>query len=446
MRDLFLLLFVLGMVPVTFVRPQLGLMIWAWISYMNPHRLTWSYAYDFRFNYLIAIATLLGILLNKNIRIKILLTPITFFWGMFILWTFFTYQFAINPNAAYLEMLRFYKIQVMIVVTFILINDKIWINRLVTVIVLSIGFWGVKGGLFTIIHGGINRVYGPMYSFIEDNNSLALAVVMTIPYMGYLYRFSTKWFVRLGWLSLIIVCFASVLGSYSRGGLVGAIILTISFWQKSPRKILVGFAFLLGMYNFYIFMPAHWHERMDALFMHDDQVLEDASVSGRFVAWNFALAVVKERPFVGGGFHAFSSYSFSIYAPGENLHDAHSIYFEIIAEQGWVGFVLYICMYLLTYLKGMTIRISCRGHPDLKWAADLGSMIQVSLLGYATCGIFLGMAYFDLPYHFLSIMVILGEVVKNEIKNKNIGGRRTVPKISSSLFFNSEHNALRAKD
>jgi hypothetical protein len=41
-----------------------------------------------------------------------------------------------------------------------------------------------------------------------------------------------------------------------------------------------------------------------------------------------------------------------------------------------------------------------------KWASDLAAMIQVSLIGYAVGGAFLGLAYFDLPYHLMIIVLL----------------------------------------
>ena len=52
-----------------------------------------------------------------------------------------------------------------------------------------------------------------------------------------------------------------------------------------------------------------------------------------------------------------------------------------------------------------------------KWAYDLAAMLQVSLIGYAVGGAFLGLAYFDLPYHFLVILVVVKNIVENSAKD-----------------------------
>ena len=38
-------------------------------------------------------------------------------------------------------------------------------------------------------------------------------------------------------------------------------------------------------------------------------------------------------------------------------------------------------------------------------------MVQVCLVGYAVGGAFLGLAYFDLYYHLIAVLVILGAIV-----------------------------------
>ena len=46
MRDYGLILVVLVLIPLIFKRPQNGIFAWSWISYMNPHRMTWGIAYS----------------------------------------------------------------------------------------------------------------------------------------------------------------------------------------------------------------------------------------------------------------------------------------------------------------------------------------------------------------------------------------------------------------
>ena len=57
MRDILLAAIVFGSIPFIFYRPHVGILMWAWLSYMTPYRFTWTFAYDFRFALMIAAVT-----------------------------------------------------------------------------------------------------------------------------------------------------------------------------------------------------------------------------------------------------------------------------------------------------------------------------------------------------------------------------------------------------
>jgi putative inorganic carbon (hco3(-)) transporter len=120
---------------------------------------------------------------------------------------------------------------------------------------------------------------------------------------------------------------------------------------------------------------------------------------------------------VGGGLHTFTPELFRVYAPNpDKFHDAHSIFFEVLGEQGYVGLVLFLLMGLLTLLlASRTIRLA-KGREDLQWAALLAGMLQVSLVGYVVGGLFLGLAYFDLPYSLLALVVATHGVVQKDLR------------------------------
>lgn len=66
-----------------------------------------------------------------------------------------------------------------------------------------------------------------------------------------------------------------------------------------------------------------------------------------------------------------------------------------------------------------------------KWAYDLASMLQVSLVGYTTGGAFLGLAYFDLPYHIIIMIVITLRLIEQQPQSELDQG---VPQKTNNLF------------
>ena len=185
MRDIALTIVFFGILPLVLKRPYIGIYLWSWLGLMNPHRLTWGFAYALPFAQITAIVTLLSLFLSKE-RVRLPWTRESIVLLLFILWMLITTFFAFFPDQAWKQWDKVWKIMLMIYVTLMLINTREKLDWLVWVVVLSLGFYGVKGGIFTILTGGAFRVQGPAGTFIGGNNEIALALSMTIPLMRYL--------------------------------------------------------------------------------------------------------------------------------------------------------------------------------------------------------------------------------------------------------------------
>lgn len=404
MRDLIITSIVLGSVPFILKRPWIGLLVWAWLSYMNPHRLAWGFAYNLPFVQLIAVATFAGMLFSKEAK-RLPLSPVTTLWLMWVAWMTLTTFVAMNQVDAWPEWERMIKIQIMILVSLMLINDKQKIELLVWTIVVSIGFFGTKGGLFVLATGGSYLVWGPPGSFIEGNNELALALLTIVPLMYYLFqRAENKW-IKRGMLAAMVLCLFSIVGSYSRGALLGGSAMLAVLWLRSQSKIKFGVPLLVIAIAAAAFMPEAWFERMGTIKTYE----ADGSAMGRINSWYFAFNIAMHHPVTGGGYNVFwSTPIFQQFAPDPfSQHDAHSIYFEVLGEQGFVGLLIFLTLCVATLLTAQSIIRTARQRPDLAWASDLAKMLQVSFCGFAVGGAFLGLAYFDLPYHLMSIVVVL---------------------------------------
>src|SRR3546814_11553251 len=105
-------------------------------------------------------------------------------------------------------------------VTMALMYKRERLQALIWIIVVSLGYFGAKGGLFTIVGGGTSHVWGPPGSFIADNNALAMALVMVLPLVRYLQIQTESKLIRLGLYGLMILIGFSIIGSQSRGAFI----------------------------------------------------------------------------------------------------------------------------------------------------------------------------------------------------------------------------------
>jgi probable O-glycosylation ligase (exosortase A-associated) len=379
---------------------------------MNPHTQGWGYASTFPFAAIIAGVTILSLLFTKEPK-NLPLTPVTGVLIAFVLWMNVTTIFAYHPELVYDQWNKVMKIMLMVVVTLMLIKTKQHIERLIWVIVISLGYYGVKGGIFTIQSGGQDMVWGPEQTFIGGNNEIALALIMTIPLMHYLQMMSHKGWARHAFTAAMVLCAIAALGTYSRGALLAIVAMTAFLWLKSRYKVRLALLLVPVIPVLVAFMPEQWATRMDTINTYE----EDESAQGRFNAWGMAYNLAKDRP-IGGGFEVATRELFNLYAP--NILDipraAHSVYFQALGEHGFVGLGLYLLLGFLTWRTGSWIIRNTAKRDEYQWAFNLATMIQVSIIGFATGGAFLSLLYFDVPYYLMGAMVAIRVLVEKELK------------------------------
>jgi probable O-glycosylation ligase (exosortase A-associated) len=140
---------------------------------------------------------------------------------------------------------------------------------------------------------------------------------------------------------------------------------------------------------------------------------------GRINAWHTAFNIAKDRPLIGGGFETFTWQVFHLYAPSpSNIHDVHSIYFEVMGEHGFVAFGLFLILIFCALLTAMKLKRTARINKQINWAESYASMFQISLIAYMVGGIFLGRAYFDLFYNIVAMVVITKILIEKELNTE----------------------------
>lgn len=423
MRDILIAAVVIGLLPFILRNPRLGAYVWAWLSMMNPHKLAYGFAYTFPFAHLVALSTLIGFLFSRERR-PFPFNNITFVYLVFVFWMTATSLFAINTPEIVLEKWVFVvKIHLMVFVTLMLIRGRKQIETLVWVVTMSIGFYGIKGGIYTILGGGNGRVWGPPAGLIAGNNAVGLALVMLIPFMYYLYQVSSRRLVRLGLAFSGVTTFFAVLGTQSRGALLALLAMAVMLALKGKRLVLMSFLLSIMLSGAILFMPESWSSRMGTIQGYE----EDGSAMSRIYTWKTMWNLAVDRPLFGGGFGTDNAKVFARYAPegyeigGGGILVAHSIYFEALGEHGFPGLLLYLMLGLLAWRKASGLARQTRGDPEFgSWVPVLMQMSQVSLFGFAVGGAFLSLVYFDLPYYVVALVVVVDATVRERERTRLI--------------------------
>jgi probable O-glycosylation ligase (exosortase A-associated) len=408
LRDIALFVIVFSALPLALWRPIYGVLLWTWLGLMNPHRLAFGPASNFPFALLVAGATLLGLFITRDEKRWPVSAP-TVALLLFLAWLTVTLPFSFFPGDSLPMWNKVMKIQLMTLVAVAVLVRREHIHWFVWTLVLSLGFFGFKGGIYTLLGGGVGRVIGPAGSFIEGNNELALALIMTVPLMWYLFETHRQLAVRTGLAIAGPLTAIAALGSHSRGALLAIGAMACTLWWYSKRKAVLGLAIIVMLPAMIAFMPEAWDRRMETITTYET----DGSAMGRIYAWKTMLKLAIDRPFAGGGFESYNPYVFSLYSPGgSEPRAAHSIYFQVLGEHGFAGLALFLAIWVLTWRTATWIRRTTSPDGEDAWAFHLASMSKVSLVGYAVGGAFLSLAYFDLPYDLMAALVCTQYVLR----------------------------------
>jgi putative inorganic carbon (HCO3(-)) transporter len=413
-RDLILLAALLGVVPLILRAPVVGLLVWIWITLMSPQREVFGFLSGFQLNLYVAALTAMAWLGSKERKV-VHLNLLTVGLLLFAVWSCVTTYSALDRATAAPLCDRTVKSIILALAVAALANTRTRIQAVLWMVVVSLGYYGVKGGGFVLLTGGRSHVYGPDNTMIGDNNTLGLVLVVLLPLMNYLRVTSRLRTTRLGTLAAIVMTLLSIFGTYSRGALVALAAGGAAYAVRSRSGVLVILlavllaGFLPGV------LPSSWLERMSTL----QSPHQDDSFEGRVSAWRTSYNIAAARPLVGGGFAAVEQQAVvqRYSSPGslKSGKAAHSIYFEVLGDQGFVGLGLYLLLLAAAWLNTFIALNACRTRPDLAWAGELARMLQVSLVAFMVGGAALSMAYYDGVLVLLALTAALAEVARQPL-------------------------------
>jgi len=186
---------------------------------------------------------------------------------------------------------------------------------------------------------------------------------------------------RIAYLILIAGGTYCLLYSYSRGAYVGFFVGLVFIGLVRSRKLLIPLVVFLLVWK--LILPLSVVERIEGTIVDQSDLVQSEradlmSVGGseldtakRAEIWTMALDYFSQNPIFGNGFRTFGILT---------GWDTHNVYLKALAEQGLIGFVLYLWLYVLALRSGW--RLYRDGNEELLKAfgfaflcAVVGSMV-----------------------------------------------------------------------
>jgi O-antigen ligase len=181
-----------------------------------------------------------------------------------------------------------------------------------------------------------------------DPNDLAMTMALALPMAWYLaqayHKPILRWICR-GYLPVGVLALGL---TGSRGGLLcGMVALTIvpfTMTRLTPGRMVmtISLIFLSGVLAA-VYVPEKIVQRLATT----STEVEDLSLGGRFRLWKAGMKAFAEAPLMGYGTGGFIRAITPTLGSGAQV--AHNSFISVLVEEGLIGLILYLLMFLATY-------------------------------------------------------------------------------------------------
>jgi len=413
----------LGLVPMAFMDGFIAFLLWIFTTVMSPGNYLYGFMLDFRYVFVFAgIATLLLVLGRVKDRGKFQWNASTVLLLCFVVHGMLSAAFALQPNPLLeIRVETFWKGMALALMAPFFLSSRWRIHLTVVVLALGLGLHAVVDGLKVIASGGAHNVVGVPNSSLTDNNLYALGMAMLVPLLMYLYRYSAvkyaKWAAAVG----VLLTIMTIIGTNSRGGFLALAVVGLWYWIISPRKIVSLLLVAVLAFGVMQAAPERWFDRIESI----QTASEDDSFMNRVAAWRVSLAIANDHPVLGGGFNAVQNFwiwdeykdrpsPFTIDMSRYTPKAAHSVYFQVLGDLGYVGLMLFLALLASAFHARRRVKAIVTKTGRGWWALDLSNAGCLALVAFMAAGGGVSLAYFELVYFLIVMLSVLPGVLRAE--------------------------------
>ena len=303
----------------------------------------------------------------------------------FVVWAALSYFYAINPTEVLVNIVRHFNTLFMFLHLGILlynIRDKNRLLSLAIMAILSIEVYAVlEQALEMYKAGGING--GQLKGVTANRNITAFSIAIKIPYVLYLITRTPKLWIKIAYAFLILMSLFSLSMIQSRASFVAAALIGVLllFWTafnyfktRSIRAFSPNLFYMLPLILALVLNQTLISDKgADALSRAATISVStnDGSVNQRLRYYEDVLNHIIKNPILGVGIGNWKLTSIDY--DKEDItgyivpYHAHSDFIQLGAELGFLGFLLYLGVFLFAAYFAFVILFKSGLDPDNKW-------------------------------------------------------------------------------
>jgi len=443
MRDLVLLAFIAAIVAMGFKRPFLWVLLYIYVDIVTPQKVGYGIITSISLSMLCFVAAFAGYILldsKQGSRITLRQGLIVALLGWCAITTHFLADF---PEEAASKWEWVWKSLVFAAFLPLTLRTRLRLEAAALIMVLSAASIIISAGIKTVLSGG---GYGTLVSLVQDNSglyegsTLSTVAIAIIPLTVWVARHGTIFTERkLAMVFAAALVFAALLvpvGTQTRTGLICIAALGVLVLRSVKYRFvyagLAGLALVVAL----PFLPASYTERMSTI----TEYQADESASTRVAVWAWTIDYVKANP-LGGGFDSFLGNSFS-YQTRTTVEEGntervvyqevtdegrafHSAYFEVLGEQGFIGFAIWLALHGLGLWQMQRIRKRYADSEEAdgkRWYA-LATALQNGHMVYLVGAAFVGVGYQPFMFMLLGLQIAFYSLMKREWAGEQVQNR-----------------------
>jgi O-antigen ligase len=255
------------------------------------------------------------------------------------------------------------------------------------------------------------RIKGSINGLFDNSNDLALHLVTIIP-IAFILGIEKKGLIRkLVYFPITLLMLSAVIITFSRGGFLGLIAMTLVLARKLGRRnrttalatIVFGFIFFVAV------APATYSGRLATIFDSASDIT--GSSSQRTEVLKRSIWVALRYPIFGVGLGNFHHKSFQELG-------THNAYTQVAAETGIAAMICYIILLVhpLRKLRMIERDLFERNENSRFYYLSIG--LQASLIGYMVSSFFAAVAFQWYVYYLVGYAICLRRVYYLEQSEK----------------------------